>query len=123
MSDLLVLKALPQAIKEARDFVACVAGRHGLDDYIPRLVASELVTNAWRHSSKQQDIVLRAFLAEDAPVRLIIEVWDADPRPPVLCAPGESDEYGRGILLLSSVVVRWGTRPSAGGKVVFAEVA
>jgi hypothetical protein len=53
----------------------------------------------------------------------MIEVWDSDPRLPVLCDADETDETGRGILLLSSVVVRWGTRSFAGGKVVFAVVA
>ncbi|MFD0851203.1 ATP-binding protein [Actinomadura adrarensis] len=122
MSDTLVLKSFPQSIKQARDFVGCVAGRCGLDDYVPRLVVSELVTNAWRHAEGNDDIVVRAFPAQDAPAQLVIEVWDADPRPPVQCDPDDCDESGRGILLLTSVALRWGTRPSGGGKVVFAVV-
>jgi anti-sigma regulatory factor (Ser/Thr protein kinase) len=122
MSDLIVLKAIPQAIKQARDFVGCVAGRHGFDDYVPRLVASELVTNAWRHASGKGDIVVRAFPDEGSPAHLVIEVWDCDPRPPVRCDPDDTDESGRGILLLADLAVRWGTRPSGEGKVVFAVV-
>lgn len=120
MTDTIILKPVPESIKAARDFVALVAGGWGIDDYLPRLVVSELVTNALRVSAGHQHIIVRAYMNAWRP---IIEVWDQSPEHPVIRDPGEDEVSGRGLLLLSGLVACWGTRPVAeGGKIVFAEL-
>lgn len=45
--------------------------------------------------------------------RPLIEVWDADPRPPILTTPGENsipplgDEGGRELFLVATLSQRW----------------
>lgn len=36
------------------------------------------------------------------------------------CAPGPCDEDGRGLVLVEACAERWGYRPAAGGKIVWA---
>ncbi|MFC6882769.1 MULTISPECIES: ATP-binding protein [Actinomadura] len=119
--DTIVLPPEGASIKVARDFAGKIAGMLGVDDQLPRLVVSELVTNAWIHGSRPNDqIVVRVYPHNG---RLVIEVWDRSDRQPVVGCPDAAEESGRGLLILSTLVVRWGTRPlSEGGKVVFAEV-
>jgi anti-sigma regulatory factor (Ser/Thr protein kinase) len=118
----LVIKARPEAVKEARDFVALIFGGWGMDDYLARLVISELATNAIKHGSGEGDLVIvRAFLREDG--RAVLEAWDRGGAFPVPQPENYAAESGRGLLLLEQLVERWGTRPlSEGGKVVFAEL-
>jgi anti-sigma regulatory factor (Ser/Thr protein kinase) len=123
MADTIVLKPVAESIKAARDFVALVAGALGRDDYVPRVVASELVTNALRHAATGPDdvIIIRAYVRAG---RLVIEAWDRSDDRPVVRDPDDTSETGRGLLLMSCLVERWGVRPLAeGGKVVFAELA
>lgn len=120
MTDTIILKPVPESIKIARDFMVLIAGAWGIEDYLPRTVVSELVTNAVRHSSEHQFIVLRAYMNAG---RKMIEVWDQSYDWPVINNPDETEEGGRGLLLLTSLVRRWGARPiPEGGKVVFAEL-
>jgi hypothetical protein len=52
-------------------------------------------------------------------------VWDRDPNPPVLGDPGDLDEGGRGLVLVTALTTEWGAYPAdaaAGGKVVWAEI-
>ncbi|MFC6883776.1 MULTISPECIES: ATP-binding protein [Actinomadura] len=115
-----VVKAVPEAVKEAREFVALVFGEWGLDDHVARTVVSELVTNAIRHGSRDGDpVVVRVFALDGRPV---IEVWDRSDAPPVVRPFDPGAENGRGLLLIGALVRRWGARPLAeGGKVVWAE--
>lgn len=81
---------------------------------------SELVANAWRHTDTNV-IIVRACREGSGP--LVIEVWDRSDEQPVPRCPGPTDLNGRGLLILSELVVRWGTRPlTEGGKIVYAEV-
>ncbi|MEW2355489.1 ATP-binding protein [Spirillospora sp. NPDC029432] len=118
----IVLKAVPEAIKEARDFVGMVLGAWGLESYVARTVICELATNAIKHGSMEDGvIVVRAYLRDGRPV---VEAWDLSDDPPVVRDAGELDESGRGLLLVTRMVTRWGTRPLAsGGKIVWAELA
>lgn len=118
----LVLKAVPEAIKEARDLVGFAFGHWGLEDYVARTVASELVTNAVVHGSRDgQYVVARTYLLDGG--LPVIEVWDQSGDVPVVQVAGADDEGGRGLFLMEQLVVRWGVRPlNEGGKVVFALV-
>ncbi|MCO6008829.1 ATP-binding protein [Actinoallomurus purpureus] len=54
-----------------------------------------------------------------------MEVWDADPHPPVLVDAGDLGENGRGLLLVTALAKAWDYYPSdspIGGKVVWAEI-
>ena len=78
----------------------------GLDDaaFITGLVVSELVTNAIRHA--KSPIQLR--LIRDR--TLICEVSDGSSTAPHLRRARAFDEGGRGLLLVSQLTQRWGTR-------------
>ena len=54
--------------------------------------------------------------------RVLILVWDANPRPPELIAANEEAESGRGLLLVETISERWDWYfpPATGGKVVWA---
>lgn len=120
MTDTIILKPVPESIKAARDFVALIAGDWRIDDYVPRMIVSELVTNAVRAYLIDQHIVVRAYKNAGRPT---IEVWDQCTKQLVITNPDEGEEGGRGLFLLTALAARWGTRPvSGGGKVVFAEV-
>jgi anti-sigma regulatory factor (Ser/Thr protein kinase) len=98
------------------------------------LLVSELVTNAVRAYGMPEEpasyterherlrrIKLRLILKSDS---VVIEVWDGNPRPPVLKEQQLDDaEGGRGLLLVEQLSMRWGVYfPKAGGKVVWCEV-
>ncbi|MFF5258275.1 ATP-binding protein [Actinomadura viridis] len=117
----IVLKAIPEAIKEARDWVGMVLGAWGLESYTARIVVSEMATNAIMHGSEPGDlVVVRAYKRNGRPV---VEAWDRSDDPPLIRVPGDLSESGRGLLLMEQLVVRWGTRAlDGGGKVVWAEL-
>jgi anti-sigma regulatory factor (Ser/Thr protein kinase) len=80
------------------------------------LVIWELITNAVIHGRPPAD--LDARLLEHT---LRIEVADADPRPPMLVTE-PSSAGGYGLHIVQGVSARWGWKPLASGKVVWAEV-
>ncbi|MEU8346104.1 Histidine kinase-like ATPase domain-containing protein [Actinomadura meyerae] len=106
----------------ARDFLAGLFREWGsADDYMARLVVSELVTNAWRHGEGK--IILRVF-RDVRPDLAVIEVWDQGDGLPVVGQEDFEATSGRGLLLVSQLVHSWGTRPIAeGGKIVWAKCA
>jgi anti-sigma regulatory factor (Ser/Thr protein kinase) len=116
-----VLPALPQATREVRLFAIDTLVGWGvrdsrLDSVV--LVIHELVSNAIRHA-RTDDVEL--FLRR-LPGRLVIEVGDADARLPFLIDPTADDEQHRGLHLVKAYTERWGARPTATGKIVWAEV-
>jgi anti-sigma regulatory factor (Ser/Thr protein kinase) len=117
----IVMKARPEAIKEVRDWVGMVLASWGLESFIAQTVVSELATNAVRHGCEPGDpFVVRVYLRDGRPV---VEAWDRSDEPPVVRAADDLSESGRGLLLMTQMVARWGTRPlSEGGKVVWAEL-
>ena len=50
---------------------------------------------------------------------LTVEVQDDDPTPPVLRPHSTTATTGRGLRILDDLTVRWGTRPTGRGKVVW----
>lgn len=82
------------------------------------LVASELITNAVT-KAKGDAIYVRIRWWQTCGY---IEVWDADPTPPIQREADEGDTGGRGLFLVAAYASRWNYYPSAGGKVVWAEL-
>jgi anti-sigma regulatory factor (Ser/Thr protein kinase) len=89
-----------------------------LDDLL--LVVSELVTNAVIHAATSLRLVIRSDGR-----RVLAEVFDGDPRRPVV-APGSPREVpvgGRGLLLVDQLSERWGCDSAGAGKRVWAELS
>jgi anti-sigma regulatory factor (Ser/Thr protein kinase) len=97
------------------------------------LLASELVTNAYRHATGPATLRLHAVDAH----RLRVSVWDANPhipppfdkRPgPLRPVPVEADG-GRGLFLVCHYAEAWGGYPlgddlfGMGGKLLWCELA
>ena len=93
------------------------------------LVVSELVTNAVRFSgdpartlrySERADAGLIALSLRHFADGLLIEVYDTDTNPPVLCDADTDAENGRGLMLIDALAKEWSYFfPPGGGKVVY----
>ncbi|MBU6531291.1 SpoIIE family protein phosphatase [Streptomyces sp. NPDC057245] len=81
------------------------------------LVVSELVTNAIRYGSPP----IRLRLIHDT-TTLICEVSDTSHTAPHLRRARTWDEGGRGLLLVAQLTQRWGSRHTAEGKTIWAEL-
>lgn len=113
-----------RSVPAARDFAHAFLAAWGLDgtergaDVL--LCVSELATNALVHGvppGRQFRLLLRC----DGRV-LHAEVHDSGGGVPRIDAhPGDSDEGGRGLLLVSALADKWGVRERDFGKVVWAE--
>ncbi|MER7834953.1 SpoIIE family protein phosphatase [Streptomyces sp. NPDC096040] len=86
--------------------------------FTTELVVSELVTNAIRYGSHP----IRLRLIHDT-TRLICEVSDTSHTAPHLRRAKTWDEGGRGLLLVAQLTQRWGTRHTAEGKTIWAELS
>ncbi|CAM5558573.1 PAS domain S-box-containing protein OS=Streptomyces albaduncus OX=68172 GN=FHS32_002661 PE=4 SV=1 [Streptomyces griseoloalbus] len=86
--------------------------------FTAELVVSELVTNAIRYGAPP----IRLRLIHDA-ATLICEVSDTSHTAPHLRRAKTWDEGGRGLLLVAQLTQRWGTRHTAEGKTIWAELA
>jgi anti-sigma regulatory factor (Ser/Thr protein kinase) len=88
----LELGALPTAVPCARLHARHVLWEGGLNGLAPdsELLVSELVTNAVNATAGHDQAAVRLRLSGDRTC-VLIEVWDADPRPP---APKDLGEDG-----------------------------
>jgi PAS domain S-box-containing protein len=111
------LPADPAVVGDARKQVGTQLAGWGLDDaaFVTGLIVSELVTNAIRYG--ESPIQLR--LIRDR--TLICEVSDGSSTAPHLRRARAFDEGGRGLLLVSQLTERWGTRQTQHGKTIWAE--
>ncbi|CND73224.1 Uncharacterised protein [Mycobacterium tuberculosis] len=112
-----------KVVAEVRGFVRLVTAEYGMDDFVPCLVASELVTNALHYASeKDGDVTLRLDRTEDG--ALWMEVQDPTCNLPQVQEADMDSEVGRGLLIVAQFSRRWGVRPLAdqAGKVVFAVI-
>ncbi|WP_189215033.1 MULTISPECIES: ATP-binding protein [Streptomyces] len=112
----------PRAARIARRTLRAVLAEYNLRELIDsaELLASELVSNAYRHSEGPSGLRLRALGGG----RLRMSVWDTNPqipppfdrgvepepfRRPVAVSPDR--EGGRGLFLVSHYADHWGGRP------------
>ncbi|MEU9354830.1 SpoIIE family protein phosphatase [Streptomyces griseoloalbus] len=111
------LPADPAVVAEARKTTIRQLAHWGLDELVftTELVVSELVTNAIRHATGR---VRLRLIRERA---LVCEVFDGGATAPHLRHPRAMDEGGRGLLLVSQLAQRWGTRFVPEGKIIWAE--
>ncbi|MEV7990855.1 SpoIIE family protein phosphatase [Streptomyces sp. NPDC086077] len=107
----------PVVVADARKAACRQLSAWGLDElaFTTELVVSELVTNVIRHAVGP--IRLRLIKA----ATLVCEVFDSGATAPHLRHPRTTDEGGRGLLLVSQLTQRWGTRFVPDGKVIWAE--
>ncbi|MER5793805.1 SpoIIE family protein phosphatase [Streptomyces sp. NPDC001980] len=101
----------------ARELTTATLTEWGLPDlaFTTELVASELVTNAYRYAAGP--VVLRLIRTHC----LICEVSDTSHTAPHLRRARSTDEGGRGLFLVAQLTERWGTRYAHDGKTVWTE--
>ncbi|GAA4236844.1 hypothetical protein GCM10022254_47420 [Actinomadura meridiana] len=106
----------------AREFVAkCFCDLGVADDYVVKIVVTELVTNVHKHV-KVGRIVIRVF-EDERDDSVVVEVWDQGEELPVIREAEDMDVSGRGLFMMSLLVREWGVRPiSEGGKIVWAKL-
>lgn len=85
------------------------------DSFVTELILSELVTNSIRYAVGPVGV----RLIRDR--HLICEVSDHSSTSPHLRQAAMTDEGGRGLFLVAQLAERWGTRYTAGGKVIWTE--
>jgi anti-sigma regulatory factor (Ser/Thr protein kinase) len=122
LRDAIEFGSLPGAVPCARLHTRLLLAEWGLAGLIEQaeIVVSELVTNAVAASRQLAWISpVRLWLYADS-TRVLIAVWDANPRLPVRAGTDELAESGRGLLLVESLAAQWDAYPTPGygGKVV-----
>ena len=127
------LVTLPTSPFWARTYTrSFLASCHGITESTAetaQLLVSELVTNAVRFSgdpartlrySERADASLISLSLRHFPEGLLIEVWDSDNSPPVLCDADPDAENGRGLMLVDALTKEWSYFfPPGGGKVIY----
>ena len=122
-SDRVMVTSVPADLAEvgaARDLAAgCVADWGGGERLVEdvRLIVSELVTNAVLHGEPPVQLRLRK-----GGRRLLVEVYDSAVSSPRLRRAAPHDNHGRGLLIVSMLSDRWGTRPTPDGKSVWCQL-
>lgn len=108
----------PAAVARARKAASEQVTAWGLGDasFATELIVSELVTNAVRYGD---DPVVLRLIRDSA---LICEVSDGSSTAPHLRRARVFDEGGRGLLLVAQMAERWGSRQTATGKTIWAEL-
>jgi anti-sigma regulatory factor (Ser/Thr protein kinase) len=122
---------LPTAVPCARLHARHVLWEWGLNGLAPdgELLVSELVTNAVKATAGRDEAAVRLRLSGHR-TRVLIEVWDADPRAPEPKTsantehPTPQEEGGRGLFLVAALSARWDWYPTRepAGKVVWCEI-
>jgi anti-sigma regulatory factor (Ser/Thr protein kinase) len=129
----LELGVLPSAVPCARLHAKHLAWEWKLDGLAEtiELLVSELTTNALQAvTGREQPTFIWLRLSSDQ-ATVLIEVWDADPRPPTskppcgVGVPAVDQEGGRGLFLVATLSQNWNWYPvpQEGGKVVWCELA
>ncbi|MDH6579234.1 SpoIIE family protein phosphatase [Kitasatospora sp. MAP5-34] len=89
------------------------------------LLASELVTNAIRHTDRDAMFTARLYRdpAQGAGARLRVEVEDESDLWPTRRTPGEQASSGRGLMLVEALADGWGVEPRGSGKRMWFELS
>lgn len=116
----LTLPGTPYSVRMARFYVRATLAFHDLGDYADdaEMVTSELVSNAITHANAPR-FGLEIMRLEGYGAVAVI-VTDPSPQPPVKRYPGEHIMHGRGLIVVDALSARWGWRPKAPGKAVYA---
>jgi anti-sigma regulatory factor (Ser/Thr protein kinase) len=83
------------------------------------LLVTELATNVVKHVGEG---ALATLVLERKGERLRLEVHDQSPVMPIIRAARCGDECGRGLHLIETMAVDWGTVVTAAGKAVWCEI-
>jgi anti-sigma regulatory factor (Ser/Thr protein kinase) len=122
----LLVRRQPAGAATVRDNIAADLGSRvapdSVDDVL--LVASELVSNAVRHSGAAAAADADPFdvqwqLGAD---EVVVRVQDPSPEPPRLLPPDALRPGGRGLAIVSAIARDWGVQQLATGKQVWARV-
>ncbi|WP_406459803.1 ATP-binding protein [Streptomyces sp. NBC_01622] len=84
------------------------------------VVVSELMSNALLHGSLRDRLIRVQINATG----VVLRVEVSDPRGerlPSPCPVGDTDQFGRGLLLVGALSHQWGWEPRSVGKTVYAE--
>jgi hypothetical protein len=133
----LELAPFPSAVPCARIHARLVVAEWGLAELADavELVVSELMTNGLHASARVKESRFGGrWIPGRPPIRLalcsdyrqvLVQVWDGNEELPVRLDGGAEAEGGRGLLLVESVSVKWGSYqpPECSGKVVWALLA
>ncbi|GGZ74047.1 ATP-binding protein [Streptomyces bluensis] len=84
------------------------------------LVVCELATNALLHGSLRGRLIRVRLAATAATLRVEVSDPRGD-RLPEARKPEDTEQFGRGLLLVEALADRWGHRPRTVGKTVYAE--
>ncbi|WP_162793153.1 ATP-binding protein [Streptomyces globosus] len=120
VSACLALPSRAESVRTARRFVAHQLEAWGCESAKPStaLVSSELATNAIKHRSpgaEAQDFLVSVTF--EPGVALVVQVADADPRPPVVKARQSAlAAGGRGLFLVTQMADYWSASPRSDGK-------
>lgn len=119
----LVLAPTERAPGQARRFLVERFREMGIaDDFVGRIVVTELVTNSYKHVGTGH-IIVRVFRDERDGL-VVIEVWDQGAGLPVVRAEDEDALCGRGLLMMARLVREWDVRSlNEEGKIVRARLA
>jgi anti-sigma regulatory factor (Ser/Thr protein kinase) len=131
-SNCMLLAGMPSAVGRARAYARWVLSTWQLSSMVDtvELLVSELVTNAVKATGVVDEPVDEGRLAGTlSPVylslsaladTLLVEVWDVSSTPPLRRVASETDETGRGLLLVQALSKEWGCEVlQTGGKIVW----
>jgi hypothetical protein len=115
-----VFLPIPASVPPARRFVAGTLSSWGRDDLQgdAALIASELATNAVKHSTSPFRVSV-----ECGPAHIRLAVEDLGSARPHLLAAAPDDHGGRGLAIVQHLAHRWGCDVLPVGKVIWAELA
>lgn len=112
-------------IAEVRAELRDALRRWGVADLVDtaELLASELVTNAIRHTDRDAMFTARLYRESDTDrARLRVEVEDESDLWPTRRTPGEQASSGRGLMLVEALSDAWGVEPRGTGKRMWFEL-